>query len=155
MAIIEHQLVIHAPRETVWAISRDYAIRNQWDDFSHRTELLMPEQAIAIGSRVHIQAKNGLGMTVEYVQFSPPHVAAIVMRSHSLLLAHFAGSWRFIEQANNHTLAKFRYVARTQAWTIPVVSEKLAAVYFGRVIKRRLAGLKRYCEAVTENHECH
>lgn len=147
MAIIEHQTIIHARRETVWAISRDYSIRNLWDSFSHHTELENPNLPISIGSRVSVHANNGLHMLVEYVQFSPPFVAAIVMLKGPAFLSGFAGSWRFIEKTDDITLARFRYFVKTQPWTLPLISEKLAARYFDRVVSQRLESLKRYCES--------
>lgn len=148
MATIEHQLLIQAPCEKVWKISRDYDIRNSWDSFSHRTELEHPNLPIVIGSRVLVHAKNGLRMTVEYVQYQAPYIAAIDMLNGPRFLSRFAGSWRFRELPGEATLAIFRYYIKAKFWALPVVSEKLATLYFGHIVKQRLAGLKRYCEAM-------
>lgn len=146
MAVIEHVIEIAAPIDRVFAVSQDYAVRYDWDPFPRSLTLLNDSDKVGIGSRTRVVGKNGLAMTVAFVQWRPPFAAAIVMTEGPRLFQRFAGSWTFRAAAENHTRVKFRYVVKLQRWSLPWLLEPIAALWFGRDIKARLRGLKRYCE---------
>lgn len=146
MASVEFILPIHAPIELVYRVTQDYAVRYEWDPFPEKIEFLDGATEVALGVKVRVLAKSGMRMDVQFVQVAPPNVAAIVMTRGPALLQRFAGSWSFRSQGEQLTQVKFRYLIKTRLWALPWISEPIAAWYFGRTIKARLAGLKRYCE---------
>jgi hypothetical protein len=143
--LIEHSLLIHAPADSVYRTSQDYAVRYEWDPFPEHIAQL-GSGPLQVGSKVTVKAKSGLSMTVEFVQFQPPTVAAINMVEGPVFLRKFAGSWSFRSEGDAATLVRFRYNLKMQRWALPVLTERLAAFYFQHQVKRRLQGLKRYCE---------
>jgi hypothetical protein len=151
MAIVEHELIIHAAPSVVYEASQDYSVRYQWDPFPDSIQLLDEATTIAKGVRVRIVAKSGLTMDVEFVHVSPPETAAIIMTTRPIFLESFGGSWVFRPNGPRSTKARFRYAIKMKNWTFPPVSEVLAAWYFRRVVIARLSGLKRYCERLTSN----
>jgi hypothetical protein len=146
MAVIQHELTIHAPQAEVYAASQDYSVRYQWDPFPEKIELLDGATEVAIGVCTRVVAKSGLRMDVEFVQLAPPARAAIVMTRGPAFIDRFAGSWVFKALDANTTQATFRYVITTKAWAVPPVSEYFAALYFRKVVRARLRGLKQFCE---------
>lgn len=146
MAIIEASTVVRAGIHDVFATTQDYRIRSHWDPF---TDYLGYEDANfepAVGVLIEVRAKSGLKMTVRFVQFRPPTVAAIVMVKGPSLLARFAGSWNFRERAPQETEVRFRYVLAAKWWLAPAATDVLLQRYFQWQVERRLAGLKRYLE---------
>ena len=127
MSRVVHEVEIQSTPERIYEISQDYALRYQWDPFPEKIEFLDGATALQVGTRVRVTAKSGLVMDVEYVQYSPPGVAAIKMTSGPAVLRNFAGSWQFKALANGNTRAIFKYSIRTKTWTIRLVSEPLAA----------------------------
>ena len=146
MALIEYGLTINAPHAVVYAASQDYSVRYQWDPFPERIELLGCATEVGIGVRTLVVAKSGLTMEVEFVQVAPPTTAAIVMTKGPAFIRSFAGSWVFKPLTCGTTKANFRCVIKTKKWAVPVISEYIASLYFKRVVKARLNGLKQYCE---------
>ncbi|MCK9193097.1 MAG: SRPBCC family protein [Nevskia sp.] len=146
MAVIEHAIEIAAPIDRVFAVSQDYAVRYNWDPFPRSLTLLDNSGEVGIGSRTRVVGKSGLAMTVAFVQWRPPFVAAIVMTEGPWLFQRFAGSWTFRIAAENRTWVKFRYVVKLRHWALPWLSEPIAALWFGWDVKARLRGLKHYCE---------
>lgn len=144
--IIEHALTIHAPVAEVYRVSQDYAVRYLWDPFPEHIEMLNGATQVAIGTQVMVLAKSGLRMEVEFVQVRPPESAAIVMTRGPLFLQAFAGSWNFRADGDRKTQAKFRYSLKMKRWTLPMLSEKLAGLYFRHMVIKRLTGLQAYCE---------
>lgn len=148
MATVVHELTIGASPEAVYRISQDYAVRYAWDPFPERIELLDGARDIANGVRALVQAKNGLRMEVEFVQVAPPMTTAIKMTQGPVFLAAFAGSWIFKPDASGLTHARFVYALKCKPWALPWISERIACWYFAGVVRRRLQGLKTYCEHV-------
>jgi hypothetical protein len=149
MAIIEHEVIINASPDKIYAVSQDYSIRYEWDPFPERIELLHGARDIGIGVKTLVKAKSGLQMEVEFIQIDPPTRAAIMMTKGPIFIESFAGSWVFKAVDNHRTKAKFRYAIKTKKWAIPLVSEYIASVYFKKMIVSRLIGLKTYCEQST------
>lgn len=146
MATIEYELIINACPDYVYCVSQDYSVRYLWDPFPERIELLNGDTSIKKGTKAFVVAKNGLKMEVEFIQVSPPTTATIKMTKGPLFIKSFAGSWIFKDANNGATTAKFIYSIKTQAWAFPLISDVIAAWYFSGVIKRRLQGLKAYCD---------
>lgn len=149
--IIEQNLTIAAPIEKVYDVSQDYAVRYKWDPFPERIELLGGASEIKPGVHVRVRAKSGLQMEVEFVQVRPPTTAAIVMTKGPLFLKKFAGSWIFSDQGNGKTMARFRYAIEVRKWAIPALTLPLIRLYFARVMRSRMNGLKMYCELMSSS----
>lgn len=145
MATVAHEVVIAASPGHVYQVSQDYSVRYEWDPFPEKIELLHGATAIERGVRVFVRAKSGLRMEVEFVQVSPV-TTAIKMTRGPFFLESFAGSWVFKSYGETGTQAKFLYSIKTRKWTCPWISEALACRYFASVVRRRLHGLKTYCE---------
>ena len=146
MATIEFELAINASPEFVYSVSQDYSVRYKWDPFPEKIELLNGATSIEKGTKAFVVAKSGLKMEVEFVQVAPPTTAAIKMTKGPFFIKTFAGSWIFKAASNGSTDAKFIYSIKTKNWALPFVSDVIANWYFSSVIKRRLNGLKSYCE---------
>lgn len=155
MASVEDQLTIKAPVEFVYRISQDYAVRYDWDPFPENISVVSGDpDALAVGTRVQIRSRLGMDMLVEFVQVMPPSRAAVKMISGPWFLAKFAGSWIFQPgQSDAQTEARFRYTIVARPKALRLLVEPLAALYFSRVVSRRLAGLKAYCEAALVAHQ--
>lgn len=87
-----------------------------------------------------------MGMRVAFVQLQPPTRAAVKMVQGPWFLEKFAGSWVFRAQSADITLARFRYTVVARPGLLRGLIEPLAALYFSRVVEKRLAGLKAFCE---------
>ncbi len=87
-----------------------------------------------------------MGMRVAFGQLQPPTRAAVKMVQGPWFLSKFAGSWVFQAQSADITLARFRYTLVAAPRPLHRLIEPLAALYFSRVVAKRLAGLKAFCE---------
>lgn len=146
MAKVEFEIEIEAPVEFVYQVSQDYSVRYDWDPFPERIALLHGASAIEKGVQVLVLARNGLKMVVEFVQVSPPSTAAIKMVSGPFFIQNFSGSWIFKANSRGSTNAKFVYVIKAKKWALPWITNYFATLYFSKIIKARLLGLKRYCQ---------
>ncbi|HEX9627744.1 MAG TPA: SRPBCC family protein [Acidiferrobacterales bacterium] len=147
MTVVEAGIRIQAPRERIFDISQDYAIRKRWDPFSRATGLLDDARWAALGVRAFVRARNGFQMTFKYVQYRRPERAAIVMIDGPWFFEKFAGTWIFEPAADGGTLVRFRYsfVARPVSLRSPL--EELIRRVLQRNTEARLPALKRYCES--------
>ncbi len=153
MAIIERCTTITAPIERVYRVSQDYAVRYAWDPFPERIAFVDGTGGEPVrGAQVDIRSRAGLTMRVEFVQVQPPTRAAVKMVRGPWMLASFAGSWIFepastdTTQVAEATRVRFRYGLTARPSFLRGLIEPLAVLYFSRVVERRLAGLKAYCE---------
>lgn len=147
MALIERQVHIAAPIDAVYRASQDYAVRYEWDPFPESITVVAGEPGGPfVGTQVRVESKLGMRMLVEFVQVKPPTHAAIRMIEGPRILARFAGSWIFQQVSPDLTVARFRYLIATKPGFLRFLVEPAAALYFSRVVKKRLAGLKAYCE---------
>lgn len=147
MPVIERRLCIAAPIAKVFATSQDYAVRMAWDPFPDELRVLHGDpHTTTIGTEVRVRAKSGLEMDVRFVQWDPPHRAAVVMTRGPWMVEDFAGSWIFQARDDQSTDVRFRYQIRTRPAWLRWAVQPLALAYFKRVAMQRLAGLRRYCE---------
>ncbi|WP_028102030.1 type II toxin-antitoxin system RatA family toxin [Pseudoduganella violaceinigra] len=148
MAVIERRVSINAPADLVYRVSQDYSVRYEWDPFPENISVVSGDpDVLAIGTRVHVKSRLGMNMLVEFVQLMPPTRAAVTMVQGPWFLAKFAGSWIFeSDVSGTRTEARFRYMIAAKPAPLHLIIEPLALLYFSRVVSRRLAGLKAYCE---------
>jgi hypothetical protein len=147
MALVENHTTISAPIDLVYRASQDYSVRYDWDPFPENIAVVAGEQnGPSVGTQVHIKSKLGMSMLVEFVQVLPPSRAAVKMIQGPWFLAKFVGSWIFQEASSNATTARFRYTIVAKPTLLRFLVEPLASWYFSRVVNKRLAGLKAYCE---------
>lgn len=147
MALVESHTTISAPIDLVYRISQDYSVRYDWDPFPEHIAVVSGEpNGPFVGTQVQIKSKLGMNMLVEFVQVMPPSRTAVKMIQGPWFLAKFAGSWIFQEASSNATTARFRYTIVAQPALLRFLLEPFAFLYFSRVVKKRLAGLKAYCE---------
>lgn len=148
MAIVEHTIEIDAPRELVSRVSQDYSVRYEWDPFPESIAVVHGAMdPPTVGTQVLVRSRLGLDMRVEFVQLDHPHRAAIRMVKGPPFLAKFAGSWIFDSTGPRATVVRFRYTISTRPLWLAWLGDRLASAYFSRTTRKRLIGLKRYCEA--------
>ncbi|HEX9810773.1 MAG TPA: SRPBCC family protein [Burkholderiales bacterium] len=147
MPLVEEEILINAPRDLVFDVSQDYAIRRQWDPFSRGTYLLDGVTAAAVGVKGFVQARNGFRMTFEYVSYQRPERAAIVMLYGPLFFKKFAGTWIFEEVGERSVRARFRYTFATRPAALRRPLDCLVQRLFRRAIIDRLLALKEFCES--------
>ena len=155
MASVESHVTIKAPVDFVYRVSQDYAVRYDWDPFPENISVVAGDpNALAVGNQVLVKSKLGMDMLVEFVQVMPPTRAAVKMIKGPWFLEKFAGSWIFQEgQSKSLTEARFRYTITAKPKALRLLVEPLAALYFSRVVSKRLAGLKAYCESRQDARE--
>ncbi len=148
MASVERHVTISAPVDAVYRISQDYAVRYDWDPFPENISVVSGDpEALSVGTQVMVKSKLGMDMLVEFVQVMPPTRAAVKMIKGPWFLEKFAGSWIFqVSHSGSQTEARFRYTIIARPRALRFLVEPLAALYFSRVVAKRLAGLKAYCE---------
>lgn len=146
MAKVEFSKEIDCPPNRVYEVSQDYAVRYDWDPFPEKIEFLGGAKEVDVGVQVNVLAKSGLSMVVEFIQVSPPRLAAIKMVQGPFILKTFAGSWVFKPLPGEKTHAIFNYTLKVKSWALPFISNKLLNLYFGKQVKSRLRGLAQYCE---------
>jgi hypothetical protein len=147
MALVERSIEIAAPIGEVYRVSQDYAVRYEWDPFPETIQVVQgPSDGPKTGTQVWVKAKLGMSMLVEFVQVQPPARAAVAMVRGPWYLSKFAGSWIFSESSPSHTNARFRYTIIAKPRLLRFLLEPIAALYFSHVVKKRLFGLRAYCE---------
>jgi hypothetical protein len=140
MSMLEFSLPIAAPIQMVYDISQDYGVRYEWDPFPDSIQTL-PDQTI------YIRSKLGMEMWVRMVQNKRPYRAAMKMIRGPWFLEKFAGSWLFHPTGDSDScIVTFRYLLITKPKLFRSVSGGIARLYFAWVIRKRLSGLKAYCE---------
>lgn len=148
MAIDEHSIEISAPASLVSQVSQDYSVRYEWDPFPESISVVHGSMnPPSVGTRVLVRSKLGMEMLVEFVQIVHPNRAAIKMVKGPLAIAKFAGTWIFEDIQGHSTVARFRYTISTRPRLLSWAGDRLAAACFSRTTKKRLLGLKRYCES--------
>ena len=140
--MIECKKVIRAPQNNLFSLTQNYEIRNEWDPFPESYGFLNGNQ-VAEGLQLTVIDKAGRSMTVEYISYKPPTVAAVKMIAGPWYIKDFAGSWSFKELGTNKTLVVFKYNITAG---VPVLGV-LVNLVFKWNTKRRLAALKLFAEA--------
>jgi ribosome-associated toxin RatA of RatAB toxin-antitoxin module len=102
-------IIIEARQEQVFDFTQDYNKRLKWDTFLKRADLIEGATMADKGVKAYCVAKNGLGMTTEYVTFNRPKVTAIKMTSGPFMFKSFLGSWTFKELSTDKTEVIFLY----------------------------------------------
>lgn len=102
-------IVIEETSEKVFDFTQDYNKRLIWDTFLKKACLIDGAVNAAKGVKAYCVAKNGLGMTTEYITFNRPKVTAIKMTEGPYLFKSFLGSWVFKETGANKTEVSFLY----------------------------------------------
>lgn len=147
MALIEKTTEIEAPLELVYEISQDYSVRYEWDPFPEKISIIAGPEEFSIGTQVLVRSKLGMEMVVEFVQLAPPTRAAIKMVRGPYFISRFAGSWIFEPLSASTTQARFRYSLSTRPHWLAWPLQWAATAYFSGTARKRLSGLKHYCEA--------
>src|SRR3954465_10562953 len=146
MPVVEGQVAIGAPQESVFDLAQDYDARLDWDPFLSRIVFREGATVAAVGVKVWVRAKNGLSMEVVYVTYDRPRSTAMKMIDGPRFFERFAGTWKFERMAADRTLVTFRYNFETRWPSLrPVLNAGIRAV-FGRDIRLRLQGLKQAAE---------
>lgn len=101
-------ILIDEKPEKVFDFTQDYNKRLQWDTFLKRAELIDGTKNADKGVKAYCVAKNGIGMTTEYVTFNRPKVTAIKMIKGPFMFKSFLGSWTF-KEIENKTEVIFLY----------------------------------------------
>src|SRR5690349_13953355 len=96
-------IFIEAAAELVFDLTQDYTKRLIWDTFLKSATLVEGAKNAAKGVKAYCVAKNGLGMTTEYVTYNRPKVTAVKMITGPYLFKSFLGSWLFQEIGANKT----------------------------------------------------
>jgi ribosome-associated toxin RatA of RatAB toxin-antitoxin module len=146
MPTIDTSADIEAPAAVVFALAQDYDLRLAWDSFLREIRFDDGARAAAVGVRATVKARNGIGMTVEYVTFEPPHRVAVRMVSRSRLFERFAGTWSFEPIAPARTRVVFRYGFETRSRALRPLLDPVIAWRLTREMRKRVAGLKRAVE---------
>jgi ribosome-associated toxin RatA of RatAB toxin-antitoxin module len=142
----EDSILVRATPDALFALTQDYGRRLEWDPFLRSAQLVGGATEAGPGVRAYCVAHNGLGMETEYVSFTPPRVAAVKMTRGPWFIGGFAGSWRFLPEADGRTRVVFRYsVQGRPRWMQPLLNPVLVRV-FGREVRKRLEGLRGFVE---------
>ncbi len=138
----EDSILIQASPEVLFALTQDYGRRLSWDSFLKAADLVGGAPEAGLGVRALCVARSGLAMETEYVSFDAPRVAAVKMTRGPWFIDSFAGSWRFIAEAPDHTRVSFKYHVRGR----PAAISGLLTRVFARDTRKRLEALKRAVE---------
>lgn len=144
--IIEQRLNVAAPQSLVYEVSQDYSVRSQWDPFPKDYRRLGPIEKVQKGAKYEIKAWHGLKMIVEYVTAQAPERAASRMIQGPFFLKKFAGTWIFKKVDEENSKVHFRYNIEATWWAKPL--QPLMLVYFSWESRRRIRGLRKYCESL-------
>src|SRR5262245_58725505 len=109
MPIVEETIRIDAPRESLFPLSQDYALRLAWDPFLREMRLLDGAKEAGAGVRVWVRAWTGLTMEAKLTGYRPPASVAMTMVRGPRLFRRFAGTWLFEPLADGGTQVTFRY----------------------------------------------
>ena len=103
------KIVVKEVSEKVFDFTQDYSKRVIWDTFLKKAYLIEGAKNADKGVKAYCVAKNGLGMTTEYITFNRPDVTAIKMTKGPWLFKSFLGSWGFKKLDVDRTEVKFLY----------------------------------------------
>ena len=146
MPIVEESIVINAPRESLFPLSQDYALRLAWDPFLRDMRFLDGSKEAGVGVRVWVRAWTGLTMEVSLTGYRPPASVAMKMVRGPWLFRRFAGTWLFEPHADGGTHVTFRYWFESRwRWLRPLIDPVIRGG-FRHDIRARLRGLKRGAE---------
>lgn len=139
--MIEQSIEILKSDEELFDLTQDYSRRLAWDPFPESYQFLNGRK-IDTGLQLVVKDKRRRAMTVEYVSFKPPKVAAIKMVSGPWYIKKFAGSWSFKSLESNKTKVVFKYHIVGYPFFLGVAVRQV----FKCNTKKRLKALKAYAE---------
>ena len=146
MPKVSARILVARPRAEVFHLTQDYDLRKTWDPFAREVRFLGGATEPAVGVGVWVRAWNGLTMTVEYVSYRAPDVAAIKMTDGPWFFSSFGGAWRFTDVGEGSTEVTFEYGFRTRGGLLGRVLDPAVRWAFGRDVRARLAAVKRTAE---------
>jgi ribosome-associated toxin RatA of RatAB toxin-antitoxin module len=147
MPIVESSILIEAPRDELFALAQDYALRLEWDPFLRDMKFGDGATEAAVGVRVRVSAHNGLTMEVEYTTLKAPEVVAMRMIRGPFFFEQFAGTWRFKQMDGGAVQVTFRYSFTTRWPFARPLLDPVIGLVFRRDIRERLRSLKHGAEA--------
>jgi hypothetical protein len=151
MVTIESALVIHAPREVVYSLSQDYTVRSAWDKYTRLLEMADGSPyLVRPGARALVRTKFGLGVTMEFTEVDASNRVAMRMVSGPSFLDSVLATWSFENVGERASLARFRYELSLRDSALRGPMRWLVEYWFGKIVLRRLEGLKRYSEHVAK-----
>ena len=146
MPIVEDSILISAPRESLFPLSQDYAVRLAWDPFLRDMRFLDGSKEAGVGVRVWVRAWTGLTMEARLTGYRPPAAVAMKMLRGPWFFRRFAGTWLFEPHVDGGTQVTFRYSFESRwRWLRPLLDPVIRRS-FRRDIRARLRGLKQAAE---------
>ncbi|MET0299287.1 MAG: SRPBCC family protein [Flavitalea sp.] len=140
---------INAKPEFVFDYTQDYDKRLQWDTFLKKADLMEGAIVADKGVQAYCVAKNGLGMTTEYVSFNRPKVAAVKMTKGAYMFSSFQASWNFRPITEDNTEVIFIY---SFSLRFPfILFRKYITLNLRNNVKQRLVDLKRNIEPLFQS----
>jgi len=138
MPTLRCRIAIDAPRDALFALTQDYALRPLWDPVHGDAQRLDD-------GRVRYTTKDGLVMTVKYVSHEPPERVAMTMVEGPWYFRRFSGAWIFEPLDPAGTQVTFNYSFELRG--VLAIANRYAARRLETTMNARLAGLKSYAEA--------
>jgi len=138
-------ITIYCSAQVVFNYTQDYQNRLKWDTFLKQADLMEGATESGLGVKAYCVAKNGLGMTTEYVSFNPPKGTAIKMTSGPWMFKSFLGSWNF-KQLNDLTTEVFFLYSFDLRFPFNLVTP-LIKNNLQNNVKQRLRDLKKNIES--------
>lgn len=102
-------IVVNSKQEFVFDYTQDYNERLTWDTFLKTAKLIDGAGIANKGVKAYCVAKNGIGMTTEYVSFNRPKATAIKVTDGPFMFKSFLGSWTFKDINDSRTEVIFLY----------------------------------------------
>lgn len=141
---------IECSPEFAFDYTQDYKQRLLWDTFLRKATLIEGATSAGKGVKAYCEAKNGFGMTSEYVSFNRPKATAIRMTKGPFMFKSFLGSWTFRELQNDLTEVIFLYSFQLR---FPFsLAKGLIKKNLQSNVRKRLNDLKKNIEEKRLNH---
>src|SRR5258707_481066 len=128
MPVVQAEIEIAAPSESVFDLAQSYELRMLWDPFLRDIQIRHGTGNPTRGDRVWVRAWTGLTMEVEYVNVNRPHSVAMRMLRGPWFFQMFAGTWLFHALASGGTRAVFRYNFR--------IRPRAAGIFLDPIVER-------------------
>jgi len=154
MAIIEDAIAVRVPRDTIYKVSHDYAVRIEWDPYHDNMDTPdgLPVLARA-GNPLLVRVRRGLHIVARFAAIVPPSRIDIEMVSGPAPLASLSESWMFEARGDHVSVASVCYRVAGRGDFAGRCAEWIAARLLRRVALRRLRALKTYCEKLSGVHK--
>lgn len=102
-------IIIDSKPESVFDYTQDYNKRLNWDTFLKLAKLMNNAVTPKKGVSAYCAAKNGIGMTTQYISFNRPKATAIKMTKGPYMFKSFLGSWTYKNVNDSMTKVIFLY----------------------------------------------